>query len=72
MNKSRTLIAQHGKTSALATAIGKDAKGIVSAIMYAVAIPLAFVNAWMTFALYVLVAGMWIIPDRRIEKHLHD
>ena len=64
------LIAVHGKTSKLALALGKDYKGIISVVVYALAIPLAFFNAWLSFALYVLVAAMWFIPDRRIEKQL--
>lgn len=65
---SQALIAHHGKSSALARAIGKDYKGIASVVLYALAIPLAFFNAWISFFLYVFVAAMWIIPDRRIEK----
>ena len=64
------LIAHHGRDSALATALGRDFKGKVSLVCYAVAIPLAFVHSWFASALYVLVAVMWLIPDRRIEKAL--
>ncbi|MEW5986987.1 MAG: TMEM175 family protein [Chloroflexota bacterium] len=67
---SRVLIALHGRDSALAMAIGRDFKGKVSLVFYTVAIPLAFVNRWLAFALYVLVAIIWLIPDRRIEKTL--
>lgn len=67
---SRSLISHHGQDSALAIAIGKDFKGKVSVISYAVAILCAFVNSWISCALYVLVAIMWLIPDRRIEKTL--
>jgi uncharacterized membrane protein len=67
---TRTLIAHHGRDSALATALGRDFKGKVSLVCYAVAIPLAFVNSWFASALYALVAVMWLIPDRRIEKAL--
>jgi uncharacterized membrane protein len=67
---SRALIAQHGRDSTLAKAIGKDSKGIISMILYAIAIPLAFFNAWISLLIYVVVAGMWIIPDKRIEKNL--
>jgi hypothetical protein len=42
----------------------------VSAVIYLMAIPLAFVSAWLAFALYVLVAAVWLVPDRRIEKTL--
>jgi uncharacterized membrane protein len=67
---TRVLIARHGWDSALATALGRDFKGKVSLVCYAVAIPLAFVHSWFASALYVLVAVMWLIPDRRIEKAL--
>jgi uncharacterized membrane protein len=62
--------AEHGPDSKLAVALGKDAKGKVSPIMYLAAIPLAFVNKWIAFGLYVAVALMWLIPDRRIEATL--
>jgi uncharacterized membrane protein len=67
---SQTLIALHGRDSALATAVGRDFKGKISALIYAVAIPIALLDAWVALALYVLVAIMWLIPDRRIEKTL--
>ena len=63
-----TLIAHHGQGSTLATAIGRDSKGKISLLTYALAIPLAFVKPWLGCALYILVAVIWIIPDRRIEK----
>ena len=65
---SAAIIALHGKTSTLATAIGKNYKGTASLVIYAVAIPLAFLHPWVSLALYVLVALMWFIPDPRIEK----
>ena len=64
----RVLVALHGKDSVLGTALGRDFKGKVSLGIYLVAIPLALVNSWLACALYVLVAVMWLIPDRRIEK----
>nr|WP_313933733.1 hypothetical protein [Calothrix sp. FACHB-168] len=64
------LINHHGKDSTLAIAIGRDIKGKISLVCYAIAIPLSFVNSWIAFAFYVLVAIMWLIPDRRIEKTL--
>jgi uncharacterized membrane protein len=67
---TRTLIARHGTESILATAVGRDVKGKLSLVIYAVAIALSFVNARVAFALYVAVAVIWIIPDRRIEKTL--
>ncbi|PYS18515.1 MAG: hypothetical protein DMG11_33180 [Acidobacteria bacterium] len=67
---AHALISHHGKSSAIAIALGSDFKGKVSIVIYAVAIPLAFWNAWAACALYVLVAIIWLIPDRRIEKTL--
>lgn len=67
---TRALVALHGEDSHLAAAVGRDAKGKISVGIYALAIPLAFVWPWMSCALYVLVAVMWLIPDRRIEKRL--
>ena len=66
----RVLISVHGRDSALAIAIGRDIKGKISPLFYLVAIPLSFVNAWFAYALYVLVAVMWFVPDRRIENIL--
>ncbi|MFB2892210.1 TMEM175 family protein [Aerosakkonemataceae cyanobacterium BLCC-F50] len=67
---SRVLIAHHGKDSTLAKAIGGDFKGKISMVIYALGIALSFVNTWLAFLLYVSVAIMWLIPDRRIEKIL--
>lgn len=64
----RRLIACNGADSTLAKAIGKDHAAKLSAVIYAAAIPLAFVNQWIADFLYVLNAAIWIIPDRRIEK----
>jgi uncharacterized membrane protein len=68
---ARTLVAQHGQESALAIALGRDGKGKLSVVIYAIAIPLAFLQPWLAGALYVLVAVIWLIPDRRIEKTLY-
>ncbi len=67
---ARVLITHHGTDSALARALGRDFKGRLSVVIYATAIPLAFVNSWLACALYVVVAVMWLIPDRRIEHKL--
>ncbi|MCA9872764.1 MAG: DUF1211 domain-containing protein [Anaerolineales bacterium] len=67
---SRSLVSLHGADSVLATAVGSDFKGQVSLVIYLLAIPLAFVNSWLAGGLYVLVAVMWLIPDRRIEDIL--
>jgi uncharacterized membrane protein len=64
----RTLIYVHGPDSKLSTAIGDELKGTLSTILYAAAIPLAFVHAWIAHAIYVAVALMWLVPDRRIES----
>ena len=66
--QSRIIIAHHGRDSKLARALGRDAKGWISQGLYLAAIPLAFVRPWISFGLYVCVALMWIIPDRRIES----
>ena len=60
----------HGKDSTLAKALGKDWKGISSVIIYIIGIGLSFIDSLLGLAAYVLVACMWFIPDRRIEKKL--
>jgi uncharacterized membrane protein len=68
---SRAIIKAHGgRDSTLARALGSDRKGWISLGVYIAGIPLAFVNQWISFALYTAVALMWFIPDRRIEKAL--
>jgi len=69
---TRALIALHGRTSKLSIAVGKDFKGQLSTAIYAVGIPLALLRWWLGFGLYVLVAIMWLVPDRRIERTLVD
>jgi uncharacterized membrane protein len=66
----RVLIAHHGAESTIAKAIGDDAKGRISVVAYLAAIPLAFVSPWISMAIYLGVAIMWFIPDRRIERAL--
>jgi uncharacterized membrane protein len=66
----RTIIAQQGRDSLLAAAIVKDWKGKLSPACYLAAIPLAFVSPWIASGLYVFVAIMWFVPDRRIERVL--
>ena len=65
---TRTLISCHGRDSTLAKSIGRDRKGKISIVIYAAAIPLAFVRSWIAAACYIIVAIMWLIPDPRIEK----
>jgi uncharacterized membrane protein len=67
---ARALIAHHGKQSPLALALGKDRKGVASVVLYALAIPLSLLHAWLGMAIYVGVAVLWFIPDRRIESRL--
>ena len=57
--------------STLAKAVGNDMKGKISPMLYAVAIPLAFVNERIADVLYVLVALIWLVPDRRIERRIN-
>lgn len=66
----RLLISLHGHDSVLATALGQDFKAKISLVIYVVAVILALVVAPLSFALYVLVAIMWLVPDPRIEKTL--
>jgi len=67
---TRALISLHGRDSLLATALGRDFKGKVSIVINLIAIPLALAKWWLACALYVLVAIIWLIPDRRIERTL--
>jgi uncharacterized membrane protein len=67
---SRSLIAHHGGESALARAVGRDRKGTVSVALYVAAVGLAFVDSRLALAIYVLVAVMWLVPDRRIERSI--
>ena len=64
----RSIMAEHGHDSVLAVAIGSDLKGKLSPLLYLIAIPAAFLQQWIAGALYVLVALMWLVPDRRIER----
>lgn len=64
----RTIVRDEGSDSKLARAVGRDGKGKLSLALYTLAIPAAFVHAWIAVALYVLVALIWLVPDRRIER----
>jgi uncharacterized membrane protein len=66
----RQIIAVNGRASRLAVAIGDDLKGKVSIVLYVAAIALAFLRAWLAIALYVAVALLWLVPDRRIESRV--
>jgi len=69
---ARAIIAAQGPDGKLARAVGRDVKGRVSMVLYAVAIGLAFVRPWLAHVLYIGVALMWLVPDRRIEKKLSE
>jgi uncharacterized membrane protein len=70
---TRTLLSIHDKESTLAIALGKDWKGILSLLTYALGIGFCFIHPLLGFGLYVVVAIIWFIPDQRIEKKLnHD
>ena len=66
----RAIITGEGESSLLKKAVGNDRKGIVSVVMYAVAIPCGFIGHWVAHCIYILVALIWLIPDRRIERTL--
>ena len=68
----KAIVHKQGQDSVLANALGKDIKGKISPLLYAAAIVLAFVDPWISIALYALVAVMWLIPDRRIERALRE
>jgi uncharacterized membrane protein len=67
---TRVLIAHHGKQSRLALAVGRDLKGALSVLLYAIAIVASFAAPRVACGLYVLVAIIWLVPDRRIESAL--
>ncbi len=66
------IIASQGDTSLLAKAVGRDIKGKLSPLLYAIAISAAFFSRWIAGGLYVFVALMWLVPDRRIERILGE
>ena len=68
----KTILRKQGSESLLANALGADIKGKISPVLYAVAILLAFVSPWISIAIYVMVAVMWLVPDRRIENVLRE
>jgi len=68
----RAIVAKHGRDSVLARAVGADLKGKLSSVLYLVAIFVSFANVWIANGLYVLVALMWLVPDRRIERAFYD
>jgi uncharacterized membrane protein len=67
----RALLKLHGRDSELANALGSDFKGKISMVICLVAIPLAFISSLLAGSLYVLIAVMWLVPDRRIERKIN-
>lgn len=68
----RRLIAHHGRESQLAVAVGNDTKGKISLVVYAVSVPLAFYHPSLSYACFIAVALLWLVPDRRIERVLQN
>jgi len=66
------IIRSQGPHSRLYAALGSDTKGIISVVMYAVAFALAFVNTSVSALIWVAVAAIWLVPDRRIERRIHE
>ncbi|HVS67517.1 MAG TPA: TMEM175 family protein [Mycobacteriales bacterium] len=64
------IVREQGEGSLVAEALGRDLKGKISPLLYVAAVPLAFVSRWISVALYVGVAGIWLIPDRRMETRI--
>jgi uncharacterized membrane protein len=67
-----TIIAIEGKDSTLARAVAHDRKGKLSVVLYASAVGLAFIHPWLSHLLYVTVALIWLVPDRRVERTLSE
>jgi uncharacterized membrane protein len=66
------IIKSHGKTSILARALGKDLKGKISPVLYTIGIVSAFISVWISGSMFILVAVIWLVPDKRIENVLKD
>ena len=64
------LLRAEGEHSRLRVALGSDLKGKISPLLYCLGIGLAFTNRWLGLAVYVAVALIWLVPDRRVERHL--
>ncbi len=64
---ARQLLRHHGRESELARAIGRDRKGVVSVVLYAIAVAVSFIEPILSMAIYTIVAALWFIPDRRFE-----
>ncbi len=71
----QAILLHHGPESKLAKAVGGNGKGTLSLVLYASSVPLAFVNEWLSDAIFIAVALIWLVPDRRLEavhKHPHQ
>lgn len=68
----RCIRATQGEDSILARVMGSDIKGKISPVLYAVAIPASFLSAWISGGIYIFVAAMWLVPDKRIEKIVNE
>ncbi|MCB1023984.1 MAG: DUF1211 domain-containing protein [Acidobacteria bacterium] len=64
----RLIVSIHGEDSLLAKAVGNDLKGKLSPVLYIIGIASAFLNQWIGCAMYVLVAIIWLVPDKRVER----
>ncbi len=69
---AKCLVSIHGKDSVLGKAVGRDVKGKLSVIIYGMAVIASLLSAWISLGLYAVVAIIWLVPDRRIEKELVD
>jgi uncharacterized membrane protein len=67
----RVILKEQGKDSLLGKAVGRDLKGKLSPVLYAVAIPCAFITPWISGIIYIAVALAWLIPDKRIEDKIN-
>ena len=68
----QSLLKIHGKESTLAKAVGNDLKGIISVVLYAIAIVVSFTQTWISLSIYTIVAIIWLIPDKRIENKIAE
>jgi uncharacterized membrane protein len=66
------IVIRVGRESRLARSLGNDIKGTASVLMYVIAIPLAYLSTLLSFAIYVLVAAMWLVPDRRVARTIDE
>ena len=69
---TKSLVRSHGENSPLALSVGTDRKGLTSLTVYLAAVALAFVRPWIACSCYAVVAVMWLIPDPRIERRVHE